>query len=91
MINSYIQQGYIFEAIKKFKDMYLLVHEPKKPELIAGVLSVCGKIGELRLGRQIHARILCDGIMTSSSSSVFVSTALLDMYSRCFDVFMALH
>ncbi|RZC56827.1 hypothetical protein C5167_015676 [Papaver somniferum] len=90
MINSYIQQGYFVEAIEKFKDMYLLVQEPKKPELVAGVLSVCGKTGELRLGRQIHARIVCDGMMTSSPSSVFVSTALVDMYSRCFDVFTAL-
>ncbi|KAF8400132.1 hypothetical protein HHK36_013428 [Tetracentron sinense] len=85
MITCYNQNGYCVEALEMFKEMCFYCFEPK-PEVIASVLSVCGRMGDLGLGREIHARVVCDGRIVQS---IFLSTALVDMYSRCFELPMA--
>ncbi|XP_028754063.1 pentatricopeptide repeat-containing protein At4g31070, mitochondrial-like [Neltuma alba] len=86
MINCYLQNGYVIEALETLKEMYSFDLVPK-PELLAGLLSMCGKIG-LRIGRQIHGLVIADKRM-EEKESVFLSTALVDFYFKCNDSLMA--
>lgn len=95
LVNCYAQNGYCNEASKMVKDMYTAGFLPK-PQLIASVISICGRSGDLRLGRQIHALVTADQRIKDEleseleqQGSVFLSTALLDMYLRCGDRLMA--
>jgi pentatricopeptide repeat protein len=81
MINCYLQNGYCGKALEMFKEMYLCGFAPKL-ELIAGIISACAWTGEFRLGRQIHGLVFVDGMI---KDSVFLSTALVDLYLRCHD------
>ncbi|KAL1329894.1 hypothetical protein HN51_047075 [Arachis hypogaea] len=42
------------------------------------VMGLCAQIGDLKLGSQVHARLL-----RSSTFDVYVSSALIDMYGKC--------
>ncbi|KAI5659119.1 hypothetical protein M9H77_27912 [Catharanthus roseus] len=85
MINCYIQNGMFLESIKLFKDMYECGFVPK-PELIAAVLSACVQMENFDLGKSIHALVIVDQRL---KSSVFLSTALVDLYFKCHDSIMA--
>ncbi|XP_042489376.1 pentatricopeptide repeat-containing protein At4g31070, mitochondrial [Macadamia integrifolia] len=87
MITCYVRNGCYAESIKMLREMYSSGFDPK-PELIACILSVCGKTGDLRSGKEIHARLILGGCM---ALSIFPSTALVDMYSRCFNLEAAFH
>ncbi|KAF5201233.1 Pentatricopeptide repeat-containing protein [Thalictrum thalictroides] len=87
MITCYVQNGYVMEAIAKFKEMYLHGFRPKS-ELIASILSVCGRNGRLRLGKEIHSCVVINGEI---NQCLYLSTSLVDMYSRCFDLKAAYH
>ncbi|XP_058068625.1 pentatricopeptide repeat-containing protein At4g31070, mitochondrial [Magnolia sinica] len=86
MIMCYTRNGYFSESVETFKEMLYLGLGPH-PELIGSVVSACGWMGNLSLGREIHARIVCTGMF---EISVLLATALVDMYSRCHDVHTAL-
>lgn len=91
MINAYLQNGCLVQALETLKDVYLLGLVPK-PELLASMVSMCGrrKMGS-RIGRQIHSLLLVDGrILQTEQHSGFLSTALVDFYFRCGDTLMAL-
>ncbi|RVW94120.1 Pentatricopeptide repeat-containing protein, mitochondrial [Vitis vinifera] len=59
LVNCYAQNGYFKEASEMLKEMYTAGFLPK-PQLIASIISICGRSGELRLGRQIHALVTAD-------------------------------
>ncbi|PIA42907.1 hypothetical protein AQUCO_02000389v1, partial [Aquilegia coerulea] len=82
MVTCYVQNGYVMEAIAKFNEMYLHGLRPKS-ELIASILSVCGRNGLLRSGKEIHSHVVSNGEI---NQCVYLSTSLVDMYSRCFDL-----
>lgn len=86
LINCYLQNGCCFQALQTFKEMYLcgcvLI-----PEFIAGIISTCARTGEFNLGRQIHALVIVHGMI---KESVFLSTALVDLYMRCHSSLVAL-
>ncbi|XP_054777159.1 pentatricopeptide repeat-containing protein At4g31070, mitochondrial [Prosopis cineraria] len=86
MINCYLQNGYVIEALQTLKEMYSFDLVPK-PELLASLLSMCGKIG-LSGGRQIHGLVIADERI-EEKESVFLSTALMDFYFKCNDSLMA--
>lgn len=86
MINGYLQNGCLEEALEVLKDVYLVGLVPK-PELLASVVSMCGRKMGSRIGRQIHALLFVDERI---GQSVFLSTALVDFYFRCADSLMAL-
>ncbi|KAH7572472.1 hypothetical protein JRO89_XS04G0261700 [Xanthoceras sorbifolium] len=65
----------------KFSKLYLAYQE-----LIASIISLCAQTGDVRLGKQIHALIIVD---ERFEPSVFVSTALLDVYSKCHNLLIA--
>ncbi|XP_077216085.1 PPR superfamily protein [Tasmannia lanceolata] len=86
MIMCYIRNGYFLESVEMLKEMLNLGFEPQS-ELIASVVSVCGRMGDSRLGREIHGRFIT---IENISQSVYFCTALIDMYSRCNDLPTAL-
>ncbi|XP_061370863.1 pentatricopeptide repeat-containing protein At4g31070, mitochondrial [Gastrolobium bilobum] len=86
MINGYLQNGHLAEALETLKDVYLLGFVPK-PELLASMISLCGRKMCSRIGTQIHALVVVDERI---EQSVFLSTALVDFYFRFNDSLMAL-
>jgi pentatricopeptide repeat protein len=89
MINAYLQNGLLVEALQILKDFYFLGFLPK-PELLASMVSMCGREMSLgwRIGRQIHGLVVVDGRIRIQHS-VFLSTAFVDFYFRCGDSLMA--
>ncbi|KAI9192206.1 hypothetical protein LWI28_019543 [Acer negundo] len=85
IINCFCRYGYYFESLKMLKQMYSCGFVPK-PELIASIISLCAQTGDLRVGKQIHALIIVDERI---ALSVFVSTAFLDLYSKCHNLLIA--
>ncbi|KAJ0089928.1 hypothetical protein Patl1_13984 [Pistacia atlantica] len=86
IINCFTQSGYYTLSLKMLKQMYLCGFVPK-PELIAGVLSLGAQSRDLTVGRQLHALVIIHGLI---EESVFLSTALLDLYSKCGELMTAL-
>ncbi|KAK7302592.1 hypothetical protein RJT34_13484 [Clitoria ternatea] len=86
MINGYLQNGCLPEALETLKGVYLIGFVPK-PELLAGVVSMCGREMCSSIGRQIHALFVVDDRI---EPSVFLSTALVDFYFKCGGSLMAL-
>ncbi|KAK1290438.1 Pentatricopeptide repeat-containing protein [Acorus calamus] len=83
MIMGYARNGCLAESIDVFDETVSLgLH--LRPELIAAVLSSCGRMGRSALGRRIHAHVIRRG--GNLDASVLLSTALVDMYSRCLDM-----
>lgn len=80
MVNGFIRNGYFVESLEMFKEMYARGFVAK-PELIASVVSTCVKTGDFGLGREIHGLVVVNGLM--EEESVFLSTALVDLYLRC--------
>ncbi|XP_057740878.1 pentatricopeptide repeat-containing protein At4g31070, mitochondrial [Arachis stenosperma] len=89
MINCYLYNGYLTEALQTLKGAHLLGLAPK-PELMARVVSMCGRNVCSRIGKQIHALVIVDERVQQSESVIF-STALVDFYFRCGESWMALH
>ncbi|KAK1562330.1 hypothetical protein Q3G72_010256 [Acer saccharum] len=77
MISGYTQNGLVEEAFTAFRQMLELYVTPNA-RTIASVLPACNPMGNIELGKQLHGfsiRHLLD-------QNVFVSTALVDMYSK---------
>ncbi|GKB33712.1 pentatricopeptide repeat-containing protein [Tanacetum coccineum] len=47
------------------------------------VLSVCGKTGDLELGRVVHGMIVVSGVGVGVDVDAFLSNSLVGMYSKC--------
>ncbi|XP_024542291.1 pentatricopeptide repeat-containing protein At2g34400-like [Selaginella moellendorffii] len=73
IIAAYVQSGHCREAINLFQRMDV---EPNEM-VIVSTLAACS--GNLALGMAIHARIFFPDLR----KSVFVGTALLNMYAKC--------
>ncbi|KAJ0704351.1 putative tetratricopeptide-like helical domain superfamily [Helianthus annuus] len=86
MINHLARNGYYVESLEMFKEMYEC-RFVAKPELIASVLSVAARCGGTRVGKMIHALSVVDERFVKS---VFLSTALVDLYWRSGDSLYAI-
>ncbi|KAG5562079.1 hypothetical protein RHGRI_004953 [Rhododendron griersonianum] len=88
MVNNFIRNGCFVESLEMFKEMNTRGFVAK-PKLIASVVSTCVKTGDFGLGREIHGLVVVNGLM--EEESVFLSTALVDLYLRyqCHDSLMA--
>ncbi|KAL5556442.1 hypothetical protein UlMin_038678 [Ulmus minor] len=78
IIAGYNQRGFDMEALVIFSDM--LKDSSLKPDkfTLASILSACGNLEKLELGRQIHAQI----VRNASDASVSVGNALISMYAK---------
>ncbi|XP_068650121.1 pentatricopeptide repeat-containing protein At3g22150, chloroplastic [Aristolochia californica] len=81
MIASYAQNGKINEALMVFKQMIVQNQLPNSVT-VASILPTCSATGGISFGKQLHGY----AIHHLLDDSVFVSTALVDMYSKCGDI-----
>ncbi|KAK9083566.1 hypothetical protein Scep_030037 [Stephania cephalantha] len=83
MISWYSKEGYSLKAIAMFHKMVdagLLSDD----FTMVGLLISCGKLGDARLGKSIHASI--ERRKPGSSWNSILCNALLDMYVKCEDM-----
>lgn len=78
MIESHIESGLLSEALGIFRSMLLSKHRPDSVAM-ARMLNVCGKLGALKLGKEIHGQIL----RRDFESVPFVSSEIVKMYGIC--------
>ncbi|KAF3782484.1 Pentatricopeptide repeat-containing protein [Nymphaea thermarum] len=85
MISGYAQNGYHNEALSSFVEM--LVKGVEATEFaIVSALSACSNLGVLKLGLSILGYVVRRGL----ELSVFMGTALIDMFCKCGDTTNAL-
>lgn len=83
MINAYVQNGFPLEALGLFR---LMVENPTcRPNHVTmvSVLSACAQTGDLELGKWVHEYLKSKGHKGVLEFNTFLSTALIDMYSKC--------
>ncbi|ESQ52038.1 hypothetical protein EUTSA_v10016392mg [Eutrema salsugineum] len=78
MITVYSQNGKSSEAIKLFLEMKKSRVSPDAIT-ISTVLSACGSVGALELGKKIETYASETGLQ----HNIYVATALVDMYGKC--------
>ncbi|KAL5143625.1 Pentatricopeptide repeat-containing protein, chloroplastic [Glycine soja] len=81
MIDSYIENGYLCEALGVIRSMQLSKHRPDSVA-IGRMLSVCGERKLVKLGKEIHGQIL----KRDFTSVHFVSAELINMYGFFGDI-----
>ncbi|KAL7134495.1 hypothetical protein ABFS83_11G029800 [Erythranthe nasuta] len=78
MISGYAQNGQTETAISLFHEMQNLDIQPN-PVTVTSILSACAQLGALGLGKWVHDLIKKECF----DSNIYVSTALIDMYTKC--------
>ncbi|XP_038976200.1 pentatricopeptide repeat-containing protein At4g14170-like [Phoenix dactylifera] len=78
MIANLAQNGAELEAIALVREMQVGGEFPNSVTF-TNVLPACTRMASLRKGKEIHAR----SIRVGSSSDLFMSNALIDMYAKC--------
>ncbi|XP_029125338.1 pentatricopeptide repeat-containing protein At1g71460, chloroplastic [Cajanus cajan] len=81
MIDSCIENGCLFEALGVMRAMQLSKHRPDSVA-IARMLSVCGELKLVKLGKEIHGQML----KRDFKSVPFVSAELINMYGSSGDI-----
>ncbi|KAM7272505.1 hypothetical protein ACFE04_027168 [Oxalis oulophora] len=81
LIAGYSQMNHCKEAMQLFDRMMVLNFKPDNIALV-GALSACAQLGELHQGKKIHGYITLNRIRIDC----FLSTGLVDMYSKCGDI-----
>ncbi|KAF9626491.1 hypothetical protein IFM89_034425 [Coptis chinensis] len=84
LMTGYCQNGYANEALVLFCQMRYSVQIDAIT--VVNVLSACATLGALQTGSALHACTVQEGLL---SSNVHVGTALLNLYSKCGDVWSA--
>ncbi|KAB2629048.1 pentatricopeptide repeat-containing protein [Pyrus ussuriensis x Pyrus communis] len=93
LISGFQQFGLSFEALKVFQTMQSpssgyfgndVLHKSVQPNsiTIAGALAACADLNLLCQGKEIHGYTL----KTSVEPNIYISSALIDMYSKCHDI-----
>ncbi|XP_050253088.1 pentatricopeptide repeat-containing protein At1g71460, chloroplastic [Quercus robur] len=78
MIDSYVEHGHLNEALGVFRSMQLSKHRPDSVT-IARILSVCGELKSLKLGKEVHGQVL----KKNFECTHFVSAAVVKLYGSC--------
>ncbi|XAR59525.1 hypothetical protein NMG60_11015387 [Bertholletia excelsa] len=78
LISGYVQSGYEDEAIKLFDSMFKDGFSWNE-HTFASVLTACSSLKNLKLGKEVHARVLKNGMC----SNPFVASGIVDVYCRC--------
>ncbi|EEF31104.1 pentatricopeptide repeat-containing protein, putative [Ricinus communis] len=86
MITGCAKQGCGLEAIQLLYDMMALDLKPDEFTML-GLLVSCGKLGEARFGKTVHAWI--ERRKSITSSNLILGNALLDMYVKCQELDLA--
>lgn len=86
IIGGYSKNNYGYEALRLFNRMRSTILQPDPVTMVA-VLSACASLGDIRFGSSLHAYSIKQGFL--SSSSVYVGTALLELYAKSGDANLA--
>ncbi|EEF46658.1 pentatricopeptide repeat-containing protein, putative [Ricinus communis] len=78
MISGYARNRDAFESLRVFCRMVLEGTKPDKITFIT-VLGACEQITAMEFGRSVHSYLSKKGF----SATIFVATALIDMYAKC--------
>lgn len=78
MIDSYVENWCINEALSVFRSMQLSKHRPDSV-VMARMLSICSEIKALKLGKEIHGHVL----KKNFEAIPFVSAEIVKMYGSC--------
>uniref|UniRef100_A0A0D9VUV9 Pentatricopeptide repeat-containing protein n=1 Tax=Leersia perrieri TaxID=77586 RepID=A0A0D9VUV9_9ORYZ len=78
MIANLVQNGAETEALRLVIDMQKSGECPNSITLV-NVLPACARMASLKMGKQIHAWSIRRGLVFD----LFISNALIDMYSKC--------
>ncbi|CAK8561686.1 unnamed protein product [Lathyrus sativus] len=82
LVSVYADNNLVIEALEFFNFMQTRGHRPAVRSLV-GFLNLCSRIEDIGLGKQIHCCVAKFGF---DESSVFVQSALIDMYGKCLDI-----
>ncbi|GAB4836003.1 hypothetical protein Ancab_000921 [Ancistrocladus abbreviatus] len=80
MLVEYAKKGRSLESVGIFREMMRLGFEPDGFTML-GLLISSGHLGDLRLGKSIHAWIERRGCLLASN--LILGNAILDMYVKC--------
>ncbi|XP_058070660.1 pentatricopeptide repeat-containing protein At1g08070, chloroplastic-like [Magnolia sinica] len=81
MITAYARSRQSTEALRLFREMQLSKVVPDGVTMVS-VLSACGDVGALTIGKMVHDFIERSGIEVD----VKLATSLVDMYAKCGDI-----
>lgn len=84
MICGFCHNGYSAKAISLFDQMYTKSLEMDAVTFLSAI-QACSNSGYLEIGKWIHHKL----ITTCFQDDTYINTALLDMYAKCGDLFMA--
>lgn len=84
MIHSYTRNDHPKEAIKLFMDLNSIPYEKSRADtfVLATVLGACTNLADLDYGKQIHTRIIVEGINFDS----VLCSSLINFYGKCGDL-----
>lgn len=78
MVIAYARSGFFEAALRFYKELRNLCIGYNEFSF-AGVLTVCVKLRELQLTRQVHGQVLVSGFL----SNLVISSAVVDGYVKC--------
>ncbi|WOH12580.1 hypothetical protein DCAR_0832085 [Daucus carota subsp. sativus] len=84
MICGFCHNGFSAKAISLFDQMYSKSLEMDAVTFLS-VIQACSNLGYLEKGKWIHHKL----ITTCLQDDTYINTALLDMYAKCGDLYMA--
>ncbi|EEF47824.1 pentatricopeptide repeat-containing protein, putative [Ricinus communis] len=79
VIRGYSIEGILSESVKVYSFMRM-EHVGPVSFTFSAIFKACGAVGDLHLGRQMHAQSILIG---GFCSDLFVSNTLIDMYIKC--------
>uniref|UniRef100_A0A803M9P2 Pentatricopeptide repeat-containing protein n=1 Tax=Chenopodium quinoa TaxID=63459 RepID=A0A803M9P2_CHEQI len=89
MLHGYARRGCLPEALRLFKDMNFDGAESGKrdPFVLATMVGACTDMMALGCGKQIHARIIIDGV----EFDTVLGSSIVNLYSKCGELDNAKH
>lgn len=78
IIASFVQSGYLEEALSLFRDMQTSCVRPNNITLMS-IIPACAQLSLMGLGKSVH----CYALKTIIDSDISTATALVSMYARC--------
>ncbi|XP_031098651.1 pentatricopeptide repeat-containing protein At4g14050, mitochondrial isoform X2 [Ipomoea triloba] len=85
LISGMVQSGHLFDAFNLFIEMRKEGVEIEDPYIFSSMIGASASLVALDLGKQVHGLVIGYGY----ECSLFVSNALVDMYSKCTDILAA--
>nr|XP_010939498.2 putative pentatricopeptide repeat-containing protein At1g69350, mitochondrial [Elaeis guineensis] len=84
MMSGFCQNGFSIEAIRLFDQMYWKGIQTDAVTFLSAI-QACTHLGYLRKGRWTHHKLITSG----SKKDIQLETALINMYAKCGDLYMA--